>query len=56
VEGRFTAALFHSLLDAIGLSVRLTAHEMRPAYLELCETQPGRFAVLWKTPMITRPD
>jgi hydrogenase/urease accessory protein HupE len=28
------------------------AHEIRPAYLELRETCPGEFAVLWKTPMI----
>jgi hydrogenase/urease accessory protein HupE len=25
---------------------------MRPAYLELRETQPGEFSVLWKTPML----
>ena len=27
------------------------AHEVRPAYLELRETAPGLFSVLWKTPM-----
>jgi hydrogenase/urease accessory protein HupE len=27
------------------------AHEVRPAYLELREGQPGEFSVLWKTPM-----
>ena len=27
------------------------AHEVRPAYLELRETKPGEFSVLWKTPM-----
>ena len=27
-----------------------TAHEVRPAYLELRETGPGEFRVLWKTP------
>lgn len=27
------------------------AHEVRPAYLELLESQPGRFDVLWKVPM-----
>ncbi len=26
-------------------------HEVRPAYLELRERQPGEFAVLWKVPM-----
>jgi hydrogenase/urease accessory protein HupE len=28
-----------------------SAHEVRPAYLELREEGPGEFAVLWKTPM-----
>ncbi|MGR9106283.1 MAG: HupE/UreJ family protein [Gammaproteobacteria bacterium] len=27
------------------------AHELRPAYLELNEDQPGEFQALWKTPM-----
>jgi hydrogenase/urease accessory protein HupE len=26
------------------------AHETRPAYLQITETQPGRFQVLWKVP------
>jgi hypothetical protein len=29
-----------------------SAHEMRPAYLELHEESPGDFSVLWKTPMV----
>ena len=29
-----------------------SAHEMRPAYLELRETKPADFSVLWKTPMV----
>ena len=28
-----------------------SAHEVRPAYLELHEDAPGMFSVLWKTPM-----
>ncbi len=28
------------------------AHESRPAYLELRETAPGRFDVLWRTPVL----
>ena len=28
-----------------------SAHEMRPAYLEVREQEPGRYSVLWKTPM-----
>ena len=29
------------------------AHETRPAYLELKETEPGRFSVLWRTPVLS---
>ena len=28
------------------------AHESRPAYLELTETAPGRYNVLWRTPLL----
>ena len=28
------------------------AHEVRPSYLELRETLPGEYSVLWKTPML----
>jgi HupE / UreJ protein len=28
------------------------AHESRPAYLEIKETAPGRYAVLWRTPLL----
>ena len=33
-------------------SVSVFAHELRPAYLEVREEQPGEFSVLWKTPML----
>jgi hypothetical protein len=29
------------------------AHEARPAYLEIKETSPGRFDVLWRTPVLS---
>src|SRR5262245_37411152 len=29
------------------------AHESRPAYLEINETAPGRYAVLWRTPLLS---
>ena len=29
-----------------------SAHEARPAYLELKETAPGQFTVLWRTPVL----
>jgi hydrogenase/urease accessory protein HupE len=28
------------------------AHEARPAYLEIKETAPGQFAILWRTPVL----
>lgn len=33
-------------------SIPVCGHEVRPAYLELREENPGEFYVLWKTPMI----
>src|SRR5262252_175035 len=29
------------------------AHEARPAYLEIAETVPGRYEVLWRTPLLS---
>ena len=29
-----------------------SAHEARPAYLEIKETTPGQFSVLWRTPVL----
>ena len=39
-------------LMAVLLPLVCAAHEVRPAYLELRETLPGEFNVLWKTPML----
>jgi hypothetical protein len=42
-----------SLLLVIGLMASIipaSAHEVRPAYLEINETSPNRFEVLWKQP------
>lgn len=42
---------FLTLLVLILALVRpAAAHELRPAYLELAETAPGQFNVLWKVP------
>lgn len=42
-----------SLLLALLLSLSVTqAHEIRPAYLEIKETAPGQFTVLWRTPVM----
>lgn len=37
---------------ALLLAPSAHAHEVRPAYLELKETAPGRFNVLWRTPVL----
>ena len=41
------------LLAALLPASAAWAHEVRPAYLELKETAPGRFDVLWRTPMLS---
>jgi hydrogenase/urease accessory protein HupE len=40
------------LLVGIGAIQVVQAHESRPAYLEIEETTPGRYAVLWRTPVL----
>jgi hydrogenase/urease accessory protein HupE len=45
------AALLGALaLAVIGVASPTAAHELRPAYLELTETSPDRYAVLWRVP------
>jgi hydrogenase/urease accessory protein HupE len=39
------------LVSVFGVSTGW-AHEARPAYLEIRETAPGRFNVLWRTPVL----
>lgn len=44
---------FASLTAFVVLAVSLaSAHEARPAYLEIKETSPGQFSVLWRTPVL----
>src|SRR5262245_11738749 len=40
------------LLAALLAAPSVWAHEARPAYLEIKETAPGRFSVLWRTPVL----
>jgi len=42
----------HLLFAVLLWSGLCAAHEVRPSYLELRETAPGEFSVLWKTPML----
>ncbi len=36
----------------LALATRAAAHEARPAYLEVRETAPGRYDLLWRTPVL----
>ncbi len=47
--GGLCAALLLALLFAVPAA---RAHETRPAYLEIKETAPGKFSVLWRTPVL----
>lgn len=47
------ASLALSLIIAtLWLATAALAHESRPAYLEIKETTPGQFSVLWRTPVL----
>jgi hydrogenase/urease accessory protein HupE len=41
------------LLGLAALASPARAHEVRPAYLEITETAPHRYAVLWRTPVLS---
>ena len=41
------------LLGGLALAPVARAHEVRPGYLEITETVPGRYAVLWRTPVLS---
>ena len=47
--GRWLACLVLGWLAVVPMA---QAHEARPAYLELKETGPGQFSVLWRTPVL----
>ena len=41
-----------ALLALFGIALPASAHEVRPAYLEVTETTPGTYAVTWKQPVL----
>ena len=41
-----------ALLALCCMALPASAHEVRPAYLEVTETDPGTFAVTWKQPVL----
>lgn len=46
--------LFTGMVLATLLSVSAAwAHEVRPAYLEVKQTGPGQFSILWRTPVLS---
>ena len=49
LKSRF-ALVTACLLLAVAVA---SAHEARPAYLEIKETAPGQFSVLWRTPVLS---
>ncbi|HEU4678302.1 MAG TPA: HupE/UreJ family protein [Terrimicrobiaceae bacterium] len=46
---QFAAGLLWVMLFVISSA---SAHEVRPAYLEIKETASGQFSILWRTPML----
>jgi hydrogenase/urease accessory protein HupE len=51
--GFLRRSLFGVMLMALGQAPTAWAHESRPAYLEVSETSPGRYDVLWRTPLLS---
>ncbi len=45
--------LFTLLMGVLGYVPRTQAHEICPAVLEIKETAPGRYDVLWRTPLLS---
>ena len=50
---RVFARWFVSLMMALSALSAARAHEIRPAYLDLKETAPGHYDVLWRTPVMS---
>lgn len=51
---RRLACLLAGLVLAALLAVSAAwAHEVRPAYLEIKQTAPGQFSILWRTPLLS---
>src|SRR4249920_2506905 len=50
---RVSERIAAALLALLAASPSAHAHEVRPAYLELKETAPGQFSVLWRTPVLS---
>jgi len=42
-----------TLFWLLGIAGTAAAHEIRPAYLQIDQTGPGRYNVLWRTPLLS---
>jgi hypothetical protein len=49
----FRCMIAGSVLTLLFAFSSAQAHEIRPAYLELKETAPGQFSVVWRTPVMS---
>lgn len=49
----FMRAVVGTLIALVALLSSSFAHESRPAYLEIKETAPGQYSVLWRTPVLS---
>jgi len=50
---RLAAGVAAALLAMFAALPAAQAHESRPAYLEIKETAPGQYALLWRTPVLS---
>ena len=53
-RGRWLQAMLIGLLVGLMAATPLArAHEIRPAYLQIDEIGPGRYKLLWRTPVLS---
>jgi hydrogenase/urease accessory protein HupE len=52
IKRNLFAVIVGVILALLVASPVARAHEVRPAYLEIHETAPGQFSVLWRTPVL----
>jgi len=50
---KLRGVLCATMLVTLALASPCASHEIRPAYLEIGETSPGRYSVLWRTPVLS---
>jgi len=47
------SSLFCGLIATLAPALDAWAHEARPAYLQITEAAPGRYDILWRTPLLS---